>query len=209
MLIPKAIEILQNVTKKKITHNDVAQILGVTKQAISSRVHRKQELKQYEWDTLKEFYNFQNTVESNDLSNENISANYYSEFKIAVKDGKYEILGEKELISFPIKLIYEYKKEKKYFLVNATGDSMKPEIKNGDKLIIEACNGNAIEDNQIYIFSYKNKIFVKRLVQNVNQISVISDNQDKTIYPTQYISDIDFDKTIIIGKIAGLARKLH
>ena len=209
MLIPQAIETLQNITKKKITHNDMALILGVTKQAISSRVHRNSELKHYEWDILKDFYNNQYIYENNNVSNDNIIVDYYPEFKISVKNGKYKISGKKEAVSFPIKLVNEYLPDKKYFLIDAAGDSMQPEIKNGDKLIIEVSDNKEIKDNQVYIFSYKNKIFVKRLVQNVNQISVISDNQDKTIYPTQYISDINFDNTVIIGKIAGLTRKLQ
>lgn len=208
MLIPQAIKTLQNKAKKKITHQEIANILGLTKQGISSRVHRNQELEQYEWDKLKEFYNYPESNQTNITQSENITADYYSEFNISIKNGKFKISGKKESISFSKKFINNYLPDKKYFVINAIGDSMKPEIKNGDKLIIEISDDNKIKDNNVYIFSYKKQIFVKRLVRNINQISVISDNQDKTIYPTQFINNIDFDNTFLIGKIAGIARDL-
>lgn len=49
MLIDKKINELQNLTKRKITNNEIAKILGLgSGQAVINRVNRKQELKEFE-----------------------------------------------------------------------------------------------------------------------------------------------------------------
>ena len=96
----------------------------------------------------------------------------------------------------------------RYSVINAYGDSMQPTIQNGDRLIIEFVNHNVIRDNNIYVFFYDDKIFCKRLVQNIDSIVVISDNPDKNIYPTSAIEKAAMNEIHIIGRIAGLMRKL-
>lgn len=96
-----------------------------------------------------------------------------------------------------------------YSVVNAYGDSMLPAIQNNDKLVVEMLNGAQIRDNNIYIFFYDDKIFVKRLVQNVDSIAIISDNPDKEIYPTRFIEKEAMNDIHLIGRIVGLIRTMN
>ncbi len=80
---------------------------------------------------------------------------------------------------------------------------MSPYIKDNDKLIIEYYNGEQIKDNSVYIFKYNNEIFIKRLVKNIDQIVVKSDNE---IYPIRFIDTNNTQNLSIIGQIVGLIR---
>ena len=65
-----------------------------------------------------------------------------------------------------------------------------------------------INDNQIYLFIFDNQIFIKHIVKNINKMVIISGNNDKTIYPNQYIEQKDINKFKIIGKVVGVIRPL-
>lgn len=54
--IQQAIQDLQNFTKHKVTLDKIANILGVSRQAISNRIARKSQLKDFEWEKLKEYF---------------------------------------------------------------------------------------------------------------------------------------------------------
>ena len=82
---------------------------------------------------------------------------------------------------------------------------MMPYIHDKDKLIVEHWSGEQIRDNRVYVFRFGDNIFVKRLVQNINQIVVKSDN---TIYDTMKIEAIDAGDLQIIGRIVGLMRDM-
>ena len=87
--------------------------------------------------------------------------------------------------------------------INATGDSMTPYILDRDRLIVEHYDGSQIRDNKIYIFRYYDNIFVKRLVLNLDQIIVISDNEK---YQQRTIERSEVDNFQIIGRIVGIFR---
>ena len=84
---------------------------------------------------------------------------------------------------------------------------MQPTIQNKDKLVIELLSeSDRIKDNNIYVFFYNDRIFCKRLVQNIDSIMVISDNPDKNIYPTSRIEKENMNEIHLIGRIVGLMR---
>lgn len=58
MLLQQAINILQNFTKKKITREQIGNILGISNQAVSNRIQRNVELKDFEWNKLKEYFGY-------------------------------------------------------------------------------------------------------------------------------------------------------
>ena len=89
-------------------------------------------------------------------------------------------------------------------MINASGDSMSPFINAGDKLIIEHKLGNsAISDNKIYVFCYKNDVFVKRLSKNIDELIVKSDNEE---YRSRVIKDEDLNNVTVIGEVVGIIR---
>ena len=80
---------------------------------------------------------------------------------------------------------------------------MTPHILDRDRLIVEHYDGGQIRDNRIYIFRYYDNIFVKRLVLNLDQIIVISDNEK---YQQRTIERSEVDNFQIIGRIVGIFR---
>ena len=95
---------------------------------------------------------------------------------------------------------------KKYSVINAYGNSMQPFICDRDKLIVEHYEGEQIIDNRPYIFCYKNELFIKRLVKNVNQLIIIPENKD---YDIIKLKEKELEDVNIIGQIVGLMRDLR
>ena len=63
-----------------------------------------------------------------------------------------------------------------------------------------------IEDDNVYLFAYNDKVYIKRLIMNINELVIKSDNADKETYRTQYISDERIEEVRILGKVVGLFR---
>ena len=84
---------------------------------------------------------------------------------------------------------------------------MHPFIFDKDKLIIRQTDKNEqIIDNRVYIFSFENQIFVKRLIKNINQLIIISDNKAQCGFDPIILKGTELDKITIFGQIAGLMR---
>lgn len=199
------INILKNEKGIKVKQREIAEILGLRVNAIGLRSARGSEFTVEEIQKIGNFYNidlFHNyKMQENDDSENEILADYYSEFELI----NNELSGKKETVKISKSLIEGFMPEKKYVIIKAFGDSMNPNIKNGDKLIIEDYTQDAIKDNQIYFFFYNKQFFVKRLISNINKVVVKSDNSEP-IYAPEFISRNDMTNIRIIGKISGLIR---
>ena len=67
-------------------------------------------------------------------------------------------------------------------------------------------DGEQMRDNRVYVFRFKDSIFVKRLVLNITQLIIKSDNtkyKPMTVDLTANSDDIQ-----IIGQIVGLMRNM-
>ena len=214
MLITDTISELQNLTKKKITYEQIASILGVSIQAIGNRVRRNSEFKKYEINKLEDYFNVSLNFCTENLGGLNVLSNsiivdYYTNNIGCFIDGKFCFSELKQKISIPIKGIKNYITNNRYFVMNSTGDGMAPTLSGNDLIIAEYIEDDtAIKDNDIYIFYYNNKCFIKRLVQNIDKIILISDNCNKAVYPIQYINNNDINNVFIVGKIVGLIRNI-
>lgn len=214
MLIDKKINELQNLTKRKITNNEIAKILGLgSGQAVINRVNRKQELKEFEIIKLddafaKEINKTNQLVTNSNLhSKHTYTLDYYPDIFGSCGKGEFVLSPEKQQIQVPDNVFFKkFSKVKKYSVINAQGDSMQPFIYSGDKLIVEHWSGEQIIDNQVYVFCYDNEIFVKRLTKNINQLVIKSDN---TFYDVIKLTGDDLRKIIIVGQIVGLMRDLR
>lgn len=54
--IEQAIQDLQNLTKQKLTYVQIGQVLGLSRQAIGTRIARGTGLQEFEWQKLKEHF---------------------------------------------------------------------------------------------------------------------------------------------------------
>jgi phage repressor protein C with HTH and peptisase S24 domain len=146
---------------------------------------------------------------SNDKETEYISLDYYPQIFGSCGSGVFALSEEKQKLNVPKSaFMFNYSENKIYSVINAWGDSMNPFICNKDKLIVEHLNGEQIKDNHIYVFCYNNEIFVKRLIKNIDEVIIKSDNPDP-IYRPRIIEGKKLNDLYIIGEIVGLMRNLR
>lgn len=211
MLIPEAINELSKRSGKKVTQENIAHILGVSKQAINNRINRETPLKDFEWEKLQKHYNddYVNALASkladSVQAKNDVVLNYYPDVFGSCGRGTFVLSEHKEKVSVPKRCIENYNFVKQYSVINAYGDSMMPYIQDKDELIVEHCNGEQIKDNRVYVFRHGDHLFIKRLVLNINQLIIKSDN---TMYEPIVLKDQDLEDFEIIGKIVGLFRRM-
>ena len=145
---------------------------------------------------------------SNDKQEEIITLDYYPQIFGSCGQGVFALSQEKQVINVPKSaFMFNYSENKTYSVINAWGDSMNPFIQNNDKLVVEHLNGEQIKDNHVYVFCYKDEIFVKRLIKNIDEVIIKSDNTDP-IYRPRVIEGKKLNDLYIIGEIVGLMRNL-
>lgn len=217
-------EYLQKYTSLNISQAEIARALGTTRSNISLRIKNKSQL------TLPEARKIVENLRINaphevlngmlktcgqycesdtsmpDIVQENeatVDMAYYEDVYGSCGSGAFVFSESTKIIQVPKNIILSYSEFKTYSVVNASGDSMQPHILDKDRLIVEHWNGEQITDNKVYIFRFNDQIFIKRLVLNLDQIVVKSDNKE---YQTRYIEAAAADNFQIIGKIVGLMR---
>ena len=203
MLFNELLDILHNETGFKVSQQMIANVLNVRQGAISNRITRKSHLTLEELKIIEKHYGFDLIGGGN--SDNFAELNYYSDVFASCGTGAVVFEETSEKLSVPTSLIKNYSKSNQYSVINARGDSMQPFLQDRDKLIVEHYHGEQIIDNCIYVFRYANELFVKRLVKNITQIVIKSDNP---LYEPIKITDKDTDFEII-GQIVGLMRDLR
>jgi len=202
--ITEALIEIQNQTHTKVTYQELANVLGYTRQYVSLIKNDKITPKQQQ--KIEEHYKIDLTLSSNQKEN-TITLDYYPDVFGSCGNGVFEFSMKKELLTVPKNAFFQkLSNVKKYFVINAYGNSMEPFIFDKDKLIVEHWEGEQIIDNRPYVFCYKDEIFIKRLAKNVNQLVIMPDNKD---YDTIKLTESELKEVDIIGQIVGLMRDLR
>jgi SOS-response transcriptional repressor LexA len=82
--------------------------------------------------------------------------------------------------------------------LTAYGDSMRPTFSDGDILLIDR-GVNAIKIDAVYVLSWRNELFVKRLQRRMNgTLLVISDNPH---YEPQEVKDAEAEGLEVLGRV--------
>ncbi len=203
-------EKLQQLKGKKISQSKIGEVIGTTRQNIGSKFNNpKSEVSVSELQKVESFYNvslYRSPVRENDTVS--ISVDYYPDVFGSCGKGQFVLSEQKELIQVPQKFFNHFSTQKHYSVINAIGESMLPTLRPKDKLIVEHWQGEQIKDNQVYVFCYKDEIFVKRLIKNIDEIIVKSDNPDP-MYRPRYIEKEDMNNILIVGEIVGLMRDMR
>lgn len=203
MLLDEYLQDLQKITKKKPpTYERIAEVLNLgSKQAVSNRIYRKQQLKEFEIQILNSEFKKDNTGTQ---INENIILDYYPNIFGTVKNNAFTFATKKEQVVIPKNAFsVDFSQTSKYCVIKANNSGMEPYIYPQDKLIIKHYANEQIIDNSVYIFSYKDEIFIRRLVKNINQLILISENKE---YDNVKIEKDNLTKVKIIGQVVGLMR---
>ena len=90
-------------------------------------------------------------------------------------------------------------------LMDIFGNSMEPEIKDGDAILIDESQKDILA-GAIYAVGIDDTIMVKRLEKHPNKLVLLSDNKD---YSPIYLQGSDIDSVRIIGKVIWICRELR
>ena len=219
MRYDEILDSLQNLIKVRPKQREIAEILGLRTTVIGQRASRHSKFSVEDIKKIGDFYKvdlFQNKIipanmeeyqtEVINISEDDIAADYYPETMGSCGNGVFTLSEHKEKILVPKKIIDGYSKSKTYSVINAYGDSMSPFIQDKDLLVVEPYTSEQIRDNRIYVFCYEDKIFVKRLVLNINQLFIKSDNP---MYNPVTVDLKDNPNIHIIGRVSGIMRKVN
>lgn len=209
MKYSQLLDSLQNLINIRPKQKDLATILDVSISVIGNRAVRDSNFSFEEIIKIEKAYSIvglltgaATSIQTNDNC---IDIEYFSDVWASCGTGAVVFEESKETISVPKTMIQNFSDSKKYSVINSRGDSMTPFIQDRDKLIVEHWQGGQIVDNCVYVFRYANELFVKRLVKNITQIVIKSDNP---LYEPIKITDKDQDFEVI-GQIVGLMRDLR
>ena len=191
---------LQNLTNTTPSVGDLSKITGLTEKNLYARRSYDREFSEEEIKLIENYYKVSLLKQSGDT----LQIDYYSDVCGSCGNGVFEFSTKKTQMAVPKNAFFtRFSSTKNYFVINAYGDSMQPMIFDKDKLIIEQWNGEQILDNRPYLFCYHDEIFIKKLVKNVDQLIIISENQ---LYDTRKLTGEQLNEVNIIGRIVGIIR---
>ena len=198
------LEIITKQTGKVPTQQQLANILGMTRDGIASRIRRNVEYKLEEINKIQDFYSVNLAESSEDFVSIPVRGDVYASLGGGItvykesKTGTYEI-SKKLARDIGVSL-------NNTEMIFARGDSMEPTIIGGDSLLVDLSKKD-IYDGSIYCIRMNGQLYAKRLQKvSLSTIKIISDNKEK--YDPIYIdfskeTDIDFE---IIGEIRWAGR---
>lgn len=193
---------LQNLTKARISLAQLGEVLGVSRAAMSKRARLGSDIGVDELKTIENYYNVQ-LFTSPSLNREQIQTielDYYPDLDFSCGNGLIPFGYTKEKKKVPVNLISGYSEHKRFVVANAKSDSMMPEIRPQDLLIIRVIEAEPILDNHIYVFCHDGRLYCKYLSYNVGQVIVRSANTD---YPIRYIEGENLETFRLWGEVCG------
>lgn len=192
---------LQNLIPDPITQTDIRNIIGISQPAMSNRVKRDSEYTDEEIQKIEEFFGVSLRNNTHITESDVIKIDYYPDIYASCGNGCIVFDESKEKLTIAKNTIPYYSPDEKYFVVTCKGSSMSPILEDDDKAIIQQWQGEQIIDDRIYLFSYNSELFIKRLVKNLDQIVVISENKT---FENRIVTKKDEFR--IIGQIVGMFR---
>ena len=89
-------------------------------------------------------------------------------------------------------------------VMEISGDSMSPTMNDSDFVLIDRNQRDT--DDGLFAYLFKGTVYIKRLINVLNGIDVISDN--KSLYPAQHIAHEDLNNFNIIGRIVWIGKTI-
>ena len=120
--------------------------------------------------------------------------------------GSFEI-GERveEYYSFQSGWLQSKGVKDRMVLMDVFGNSMSPEIKDGDTVLIDQSQTD-IYAGTVYAVGVEDTIMVKRIEKHPRKLVLLSDNKE---YAPIYLSDDEMDRVRILGKVLWVCRELR
>ena len=193
---------LQNLIGYRPNVGDVAKIIGVPVRTLYTRSQRDTNFSIDELIKIERMYGISLRL-SVTLNEDCLEVDYYPDIYASCGMGCIVFDESKEKLTIAKSTIPYYSPNEKYFVVTCKGSSMSPVLEDNDKAIIQQWQGEQIIDDRIYLFSYNSELFIKRLVKNLDQVVVISENK---AFENRIVTKKDEFR--IIGQIVGMFRDL-
>jgi len=93
----------------------------------------------------------------------------------------------------------------KMVLMDIFGDSMEPELKDGDTVLIDESQKNVIA-GAVYALGVDDTIMVKRVEKHPHKLVLLSTNRD---YSPVYLQNDDLNNVRVIGKVIWVGREFR
>ena len=173
---------------------ELAKIIGITQNALSSRKSSNGYFSEKEQNLILTFYKKNKSLDDDCLSipvrgDVTASMGYGVTIYDEKETGTYQISSK---LASDLGIMPERTE-----MIFASGDSMLPTIEGGDSLLVDL-NRKEVYDGRIYCVRIEGQLYAKRL-QKIppTKIIVISDNQKYQSFEIDFSKQIDFDFEII------------
>lgn len=126
--------------------------------------------------------------------------------RLSAGGGSFETEAEiKEFYSFRKDWLSKKGKARDMILMDIFGNSMEPELKEGDTVLIDQSQ-KAVLAGAIYAVGFDDTIVVKRLEKRPKELVLLSENER---YPIMRFRDEEMDNVRIIGKVIWVCREMN
>lgn len=200
---------LQNLTNTKISYTDIGNVLGTGRANISLRAKNDSQISVNELRKLEEAYNvdlikqrLNNLSESLGLAKietNTVKIPYRPDVYLSAGYGLEVYSESAEFVTLDLRLFTTDRgnkiKPENCEIVSISGNSMEPEYRHGDRVIIDR-GDTEVTDGQIYAFRYKDNVFVKEINVLNDKLKCISLNKE---YDPFYIKQ--GEEFIVYGRI--------
>ena len=126
--------------------------------------------------------------------------------RLSAGGGSFETEPEiEEFYSFRKDWLSKKGKARDMVLMDIFGNSMEPELKEGDTVLIDQSQ-KAVLAGAIYAVGFDDTIVVKRLEKRPKELVLLSENER---YPMMRFRDEEMDNVRIIGKVIWVCREMN
>lgn len=126
--------------------------------------------------------------------------------RLCAGDGSFEVGSEIEgYYAFRQEWLHRKGVADKMVLLDIFGNSMAPELKDGDTVLIDESQKDVLA-GALYAVGIDDAIMVKRLEKHPGKLVLLSDNRD---YGPIFLENGDMDKARIIGKVIWSCREFR
>ncbi len=126
--------------------------------------------------------------------------------RLCAGGGSFEVVPDiEEYYSFKKEWLEQKGMANRMVLMDVFGNSMTPEIKDGDTVLIDQSQKDIIAGT-IYAVGIEDTIMVKRIEKHPRKLVLLSDNKE---YAPIYLADEEINSIRIIGKVLWICRELR
>ena len=201
--VKEALEHIQKITDTKITQEEFGKALGTGRANISLRIKNNSELTLTEIKKLEKYFDIEyqelHLLNSNEINQDTVQITYRPDVFLSAGYGA-EVLDEtKETMTLDARLLTTERgcriNPQCCEIVSVSGNSMAPEYRHGDKVIIDRGDTELV-DGHIFAFRYNGQCYVKEINLLGDKIKCISLNKE---YDPFYIKQ--GEQFTVLGRI--------